>query len=230
MSGRFGLLVVTAFTALSLIGCSPTVSATDTAGATREEVMAMSVQEQYALAGERYAELNEQVAALQREIFDDAWRDGGASSEVIPGSGYSRGGRLGGDERGESYYFAVSRWHSAGVDVKALLGRVSEDWSARGWKVNRESFYNGEERITTTTPDGYWFELSEEGSEVSVEGLSPVYWGDRQKILVAIGTRRNAERESGLAWYSDHPMVEGRMTLLPGVYRPFPAWDAVEEE
>ncbi|WP_344030823.1 hypothetical protein [Leucobacter iarius] len=189
----------------------------------------MSLHEQYVLAGERYMSLNDRVAALQREVFEDAWKDGGASSEVIPGSGYTHGGELEGDERGESYYFSVSRWHQAEREAKTLLTRVADNWSAKSWDVGRErSSYNGEERITTTTPEGYWFELAEQGSEISLTGFSPVYWGDELKISMAIGARRDAEREGGLAWYSDHPMVEGRMTLLPGVYRPFPAWDAVK--
>lgn len=73
------------------------------------------------------------------------------------------------------------------------------------------------------------FVRSAQRSQLSPTGLSPVYWGDELKIIVAIGARRDAEREGGLAWYSDHPMLDGRITLLPGVYRPFPAWHAVAE-
>lgn len=130
--------VVGVVLAALLTGCAASESAKDASGVTREETQMMSLREQYVLAGKRYVELNDRVAELQRGIFQDGWKDSATRSEVIPGSGFTHGGELEGDERGESYYFPVSRWHAIEGDAKTLLTRAAKDWSAKGWDVGRE--------------------------------------------------------------------------------------------
>ena len=86
---------------------------------------------------------------------------------------------------------------------------------------------NGEIRVTATTPDGTWFEAAEEGDKLSLTGFSPVYWGDQLELVSAAAERRDAENAAGATWDTADRNEEGQAFRIPGVYRPFPAWEAV---
>ena len=201
----------------------------DMTGTTESEALEMSLEQQYERAGEHHQELNERLAELQSEIFADEWNDGATHSEVIPGPGTSRSGGMQGTTRDNSYFFSATRWYATDMDLASKLREVSRVWEARGWEVTEETFFDGSIRISTRTEDGYWFAASDEGDSLQLTGLTPVYWGDLHGLIVAIAERRNAEDQAGATWDTTDPDENGHAYRLPGVFRPFPAWDAVPE-
>ena len=206
-------------------GCA-SLTEKDSSGMTRGETMGLPFEEQYALAGERYVELNERFVELQREIFADEWQ-GVTSTDLIPRQGFTHGSALRGDGRRDSYYFSVWRAHPADGSTRMLFAAVERSWAERGWEVGEQvSEITGELRITADTPDGYWFAASEEGNELHLSGSSPVYWGERRPLSRAINARKNAVLKETDPWFEQ---PDGRKPALPGVYAPFPAWDTITD-
>lgn len=228
-----GLALALSAGALLLSGCGSAMQtereAEDAAGTTKREAMSMTLEEQYARAGERYTELNERFAELQREFFEDEWQDGSVSSEVVPRQGYVLGGALNGDDRENSYYFTMTRWYLTDEELKPLLRMVAESWKARGWEVGEEASPNGRIRIVATTEERYWFAADEARGQLELSAHSPVYWGDQFALLEAIADRRDAENEAGAPWDTTDRDEKGHAYRLPGDYRPFPAWEAVDD-
>lgn len=196
---------------------------------TKEEAFALSFEEQYLLAGERYMATNEVIAGLQREIFTDEWEDGGTREELVPGSGYSLNTDLKTDDRENSYYFPVKRFHPYEGDTEELIREVAASWEAKGWDVTVERPFSTI-RAVADTPDGYWVEADSRAGEFVLTVFSPVYWGEHSAFSRAITARRDAEIEAGVPGaILDLDPITYRATFLPGQYRPFPAWDAVPE-
>ena len=229
---KVGLLAVLVG-ALVLSGCSllspsSREPALDGGGLTESEAMAMSLEEQYRLAGERHQELNERFAELQAEIFEDEWLDGSTTSEVIPSSAYMVSPRMSGTTRDNTYYFDVSRWYFPQQDVVRLVREVRKSWEARGWDVIEETIFpGGDIRIFFTTDDGFRFEVNQHGEdEIKFSGHTPPYWGAQHELTSAAGALRDAENEAGVTWDTADRDAEGYAYRLPGVFRPFPAWDA----
>ncbi len=232
MSVRNRVVEIVAFAAVAtlfLSGCSVAGSERDGGGMTKEEAFALSFEEQYLLAGERYVATNEVMAELQREIFTDEWEDGGTSEELVPGSGYSLNADLKTDDRENSYYFSVSRVHSSGGRTDELIRAAAASWESKGWDARIEEQLSII-RAVVDTPDGYWVEAKGTADEFILTVSSPVYWGERRAFSRAITARRDAEIEAGVpgALLELDPITY-RATFLPGQYRPFPAWDAVPE-
>ncbi|MFT4232472.1 MAG: hypothetical protein QM606_06835 [Leucobacter sp.] len=235
MTTRMGTVALVLFLACAaaLTGCDSRSMVAepaekDASGATASEALGLTLEAQYELAGDRYRELNDRLAALQSEVFDDEWLDGSVSSEVVPGLGYALGGGLESDTRENSYYFTASRWHGSDQDLKPLVHEIARSWEARGWEVAEEtSQVNGEVRAVATTDDGFWFSASEERGRLELTGDTPVYWGSQLALMEAIAERRDAETEAGATWDTADRDEKGHAYRLPGVYRPFPAWDAV---
>ncbi|WP_187976695.1 hypothetical protein [Mycetocola sp. JXN-3] len=199
-------------------------------GVTAQQAMAMTLKEQYQRAGGQYRELNERLGELQKEINAGEWLDGSVESEVIPGQGYVLGSGLAGETKENSYYFNASRWRVGDEDLSSTLPEASRAWEARGWEVNEESFRNDSSRITTTTPEGFRFEVMVSPGEVKLSGHTPVHWGDQFALLTAIAERRDAENAAGAPWDTTDRDDQGYAYRLPGVFRPFPAWDAIAAE
>lgn len=221
------VLVAAVGCVLLLAGCVKPAQ-TDVSGATERESLEMTLEAQYELAGARHQELNERFAELQEELFTDQWQEGGIHSEVVPGQGGTRGNDLPGATNDNSYYFVVTRWHPIDTDVKQLLRDTAKVWEARGWEVSQETIFNAL-RITTTTPEGFWFAADERVDEIRLEGMSPVYWGDQYELVMAVGERRNAENEAGAPWDTTDLDEKGYSYRIPGVFRPFPAWNALDK-
>jgi len=223
------IVVFAAVATLFLSGCSVAGSERDGGGMAKEEAFALSFEEQYLLAGERYVATNEVMAELQREIFTDEWENDGTSEELVPGSGYSLNADLKTDDRENSYFFSVSRVHSYEGDTEELIREVAASWETKGWDVTVERPFSTI-RAVVDTPDGYWVEADSSGGEFVLTVLSPVYWGEQFAFGRAIVVRRDAEEEAGVpgATVARDPETN-RATFLPGQYRPFPAWDAVPE-
>lgn len=214
---------------VTMAGCTMLSGAEDASGVKVEAAMERTLKEQYSLAGKQFHQLNDALAEIQVEIFDDVWLDGSVRSEVIPGQGGTRSNRLHGATNDNSYYFSANRWHGVEGDSKPLLREVATSWTERGWEVSEELIANGL-RITTDTEHGIFLSLLEEPGRIRLTAFSPVYWGDQFALVTAISDRRDAENEAGATWDTTDRDENGHAYRLPGVYRPFPAWDAVPEE
>lgn len=214
---------------VTMAGCAVLTGPADASGVTEEVAMERTLKEQYSLAGERFHQLNDVLAELQAEIFDDVWLDGSVRSEVIPGQGGTRSNRLHGATNDNSYYFSANRWHGVEGDSTPLLRKAARAWTERGWDVSEELIANTL-RITTTTEHGIFVSLLEEPGRIRLTAFSPVYWGDQFALVVAIADRRDAENEAGATWDTTDRDENGHAYRQPGVYRPFPAWGAVPEE
>ncbi len=232
MSVRNRVVEIVAFAAVAtlfLSGCSVAGSERDGGGMTKEEAFALSFEEQYLLAGERYVATNEVMAELQREIFTDEWETGEPSVEMIPLSGFSLNADLKTDDRENSYFFSVSRFHSYEGDTEELIREVAASWETKGWDVTVERPFSTI-RAVADTPDGYWVEADSSGGEFVLTVLSPVYWGDNFKLLTTIADFRDAEQAAGVPGTAfELDPISHRVSFLPGSYLPFPAWDAVPE-
>ena len=223
-----GLALLGLVAVCALAGCAQPVEDRDVSGVTAAEAMAMPLEQQYALAGERHRELQERLAELQREIYDGPWMEGGASSEVAPVMGHMNSFPLRGRTGDNCYDFSANRWYETDEELRPLVERIAASWEARGWETGRDELSSGKIRVTATTEDGYWFAVVEDEGSIRLRGASPVYWGDQLALTRAMSERRRAEDAAGATWDTTDRDDRGRAYRLPGVYRPFPAWDALE--
>ena len=220
---RCVVAVVTA--GVLMTGCVAGEGARDGAGMTEEESLNKPLEEQYALAGERYDALYERVTAMQQDIYGGEWRTR-TPAGVIPGSGFALGGKLVGDTRDNSYYFTSFRNYVYDDSTHVTLEAVRQMWAKRGWDVTEEPMAPGNTRLTVTAPDGYWYEARDwNKGEFELAVHSPVYWGDYDPLITSIGDRRRAEDAGRAHGDTFDPDEDNYVTLLPGVYRPFPAWE-----
>ncbi|RKW69890.1 hypothetical protein DWQ67_10460 [Galactobacter caseinivorans] len=133
----------------------------------------------------------------------------------------------GDDGSADSYTFWLSRFYTPDEPVAQVLERTVEDWRRRGWDVKEK--VPGSHRFATTTPEGYWLDIKVKGAgTIALRAYSPVFWGSYDELLAAVAERRDAEDEAkapGTVFNRDPKTKQA--SLKPGVYRPFPAWDAV---
>ena len=196
---------------------------------TEEESLSKPLEEQYALAGERYDELQQRLAAMQQDIYGGEWRSRGVNFEALSGSGFALGGKLVGDTRDNSYFYSIFRNYVYDDSTHVTLEAVRQMWAKRGWDVTEEPMAPGNTRLTVTAPDGYWYEARDwNKGEFELAVHSPVYWGDYDPLITSIGDRRRAEDAGRAHGDTFDPDEDNYVTLLPGVYRPFPAWDTFD--
>lgn len=111
-------------------------------------------------------------------------------------------------------------------DLGVVLDAVVEEWVSRGLAVRTvTNERNGRSRVIGESADGYFFDVDEREGEIRFRGMSPVYWGSRVELLRATGERRRAEDAAGAPWSTTDRDENNYAYRLPGVYRPFPAWD-----
>ncbi|WP_147433675.1 hypothetical protein [Galactobacter caseinivorans] len=205
--------------------------ARDLSGATKAEAYSGSPKDRYAKAGERYKELNAFYVGVQRDIHAGTWQDSPTHSGVTPTEGYNSGMELIGDGQGDdgsadSYTFWLTRFYTPDEPATNVLERTVEDWRQRGWEVAEP--VPGAQRFTTTSPEGYGLEISVSDGTFELRAFSPVYWGSYDELLTAVAERRDAEYQAKAPGtvFKEDPKTK-QASLKPGVYRPFPAWDAV---
>lgn len=241
-----GALIAGLSAGLLLTGCTPhearseqgasqgAQGARDRSGATKAEAFSGSPKERYAKAGAHYKELTAFVTGVQRDIHAGTWQDSPTHSGVTPTEGYNSGMQLEGDGRGDdgsgdSYTFWLTRFYSPEEPAANVLRQTVEDWRQRGWEVGEP--VPGATRSTTTTPEGYWLEISESDGTIELRAFSPVFWGSYDELLTAVAERRDAEdaaKAPGTVFKVDPKTKQA--SLKPGVYRPFPAWDALRAQ
>lgn len=222
---RFLMSVATLLAMLiALSACAPSREWPDAAGAKKSEALSLAIERQFELAGLRYRDLNLRFAALQREIHEGPWRDVGTISEVAPWPEPVMGSSSLGTIREDGYHFAVFRELLTPGDPGSVLENVKTLWESRGWVVSHEDLGSWA-RITTYTPDGYWFALTDQVKTMAFTAHSPGYWGAQDELLSAVGDRRRAEDAAGETWDTTDRDEEGYAIRVPGEYRPFPDWD-----
>ena len=220
--------------ACGLVACGAPAAEEDEAdlsGVTRAEERKLSPEERYARAGNHYAEFNERVAEVQREISEGPWIVRSWSTDMIPDDGTSSAFGLQSADWDETYFFTAPRRLEGAGEYQRITADTLARWREKGWSVSPETVSGDGARVTATTEDGYWFELFADGDELVLDSTSPVYWGRSGELIHAIADRREAEDASessaGLQRPETVPLGEDDWVLSPpGTYRPFPAWGA----
>lgn len=194
-----------------------------------EETLAKPLEEQYAIAEAHYVELNERMAELQKTYFTDIWATTAVTADVLPKWGGGSAHSMSGATRDNSYFFGVVRVHPTDVDFTTYFDEVAEDWRAKGWEVTLHEPFIRYSSVSAITPDGYYFLAEESLGRFALAGYSPDYWGNYEQLYDAVLERRNAESAAQVHGDTFKPDEDKFIRSLPGVYFPFPAWDAVPE-
>lgn len=202
--------------------------AVDSAGYTVKESEAETASERYERAGQRYEELNQFVAEESRRIAEVEWMRNGVSPDVFPIDGAGREEDLRGANEENSYYFEVIRVLADPEALQPIQRATRERWELRNWWVGVEkSELDGSLRIEAITDQGYWVALDEYVDGLYLTAHTPPYWGEYLPLADDIHERYEAEKARGEHARYDIEEDE-HLSLLPGDYRPFPRWDAVE--
>lgn len=200
----------------------------DQSGSTAVSVEHQSARERFHRASERYEELNEFVAEETQQIRDDKWKKSGALLEFFPLDGGGMEAYLRGANRDNSYYFEVTRFLPGTESLSELQQSARERWVESGWSVKEEwSDLDETLRVKAITDSGYWVALDEEEDGLYLTAHTPPYWGEYLPLADDIHERYEAEKARGEHARYDIEEDE-HLSLLPGDYRPFPRWDAVE--
>lgn len=186
-------------------------SVEDAGGVARADAEAMSEREQFELFGSRYERLETILADMQRVVSEDEWT--WLYKGIGPGEGLNSDvGALPGAGRGESYYLSVARaitLPDATRDREDLQPMI-DYFEAQGWEY---SLFEHPEfsSVNAVTDDNYrvGFQLRELQYNVLVD--AGPFWGDRIKLSDSLD-RVDWEKYD-------------RLTSVPGVRIPFPAWD-----
>ena len=193
-----------------------------------EAAFARSLEEQYAAAARRYSEVSELLAEVQNGYFVDEWEDSGVGADFVPMGGEGFAPFMSGASNDNSYVFRLHRYHAVEGSLEALIQRVADDWRERGWETKVSGPFAGYSRVATVTPGGFSLTAQEDDGMLTLIASSPAYWGDPDALAAAVIERGEAESAAGVHG-SKYARVDGFARLLPGAYRPFPAWDALEK-
>ncbi|MHC2185715.1 hypothetical protein ACVLV4_001357 [Rathayibacter agropyri] len=185
----------------------------DAAGLTREDVAALSQEQEFALAAEHYAHVEDLLREAQLQISDGEWTWIGV--DWIPWSGDSGGvgGPLSGSTGANSYYFMASRLQvvPGGSGDEAGLEPMRRYFEQKGWKYYVREM-SGSHDIWGMTGDGYQVTWAvRDNGRYSLDVYSELFWSnDSTELTIAIGGRDTTNTP---------------ITSPPGVFVPFPKWD-----
>lgn len=216
------------FIIVSLGGCTLTLNVRDKVDFTSAEAETESSRTRYERASQRYEELNEFVGEETGQVAEELWVKNGVSSGVLPKDGGGMGNYLRGADQDNSYYFEALRMLPDTTSIHSRQLELQERWRERGWAVKQEeSDLDGTLRIEAITDKGYWIAADEEDDGLYITAHTPPYWGTYLPLADDIHERYLAEKARG-----EHPRFDveedEQILLLPGDYRPFPRWDAVD--
>ncbi|GAA2179266.1 hypothetical protein GCM10009847_12610 [Leucobacter tardus] len=200
----------------------------DADGETLNDSRRLTGEERYERASERYAHFNELVAREQKAIDTGEWALSGIRIQVYPLDGAGMDRTIRGMTRENSYCFEATRTLPTDSKISHVLKVTGERWRARGWTVEDvRSSVDGSSRVTATTEAGAWFALEETKNGAQLAAYTPPYWGTYMELADDVHERYEAEKARGEHARFDIDEDE-RLLLLPGDYRPFPRWDAVD--
>lgn len=225
-----GVLAAVAFGSCTAWVSRETAPVLDAGGASQEIAMQGTLPEQYALAAQRYRELNETVAATQREIHPGEWIASGTTGNFMTLSGDAFSSALNGEASAENSYYLEAFWRLEGVtSPEGKLEAAQARWKAKGWETTRDEsdIMPGSFRVTTMTDDGTWIALSMMDGGVNLTAFSGVYWGDREALAAAIWNIMQNGRNEGTDWRPKRFNSEGQGLIRPGEYAPYPDWNDI---
>ncbi|UBH06727.1 hypothetical protein K8P10_002238 [Leucobacter sp. Psy1] len=200
----------------------------DADGATLEESQQLGDREGYELASRRYVEFNEFLAKEQEFIHRGDWNLSGVRNEIFPFDGGGMSASQRGMNADNSYCFEATRTTQLKSSIARILEKTEERWQLRGWSVEEyRSEVDGSSRVSAFTDTGAWISIEEATNGVLLAAYSPPYWGEYLPLADDIHERYEAEKARGEHARYDIEEDE-HLSLLPGDYRPFPRWDAVE--
>lgn len=214
---------------LSLLGgCAMRTETTDRSGFALIDANAETGSERFVRASERYRELNEFLAGEMRSIAPTEWVRNGTSLGFMPRDGSGMDRYLRGAEEDNSYYFEVLRIFPEPDSTSRLQRELKSRWIRAGWSVREEvSDLDGTLRVIAVTDQDYWIAADEESDGLYLTAHTPPYWGTYMELADDVHERYEAEKARG-----EHARFDidedAQMLLLPGDYRPFPRWDAVD--
>ncbi|NRD09666.1 hypothetical protein [Rathayibacter agropyri] len=209
------VLVLTVVVLAGSVGCGAGEerNVRDAAGLTREDVAALSQEEEFALAAEHYVHVEELLRDAQLQISDEEWTWIGGDRVPYGGGAGGVGGPLAGSNHTNSYYLMASRLQvvPGGSGDEVGLEPMRRYFEEKGWQYYIRAM-SGSHDIWGITGDGYrvaW-EVRDNG-RYSLDVYSELFWSnDSTELIIAIGGRDA----------TDTPF-----TSRPGVFVPFPKWD-----
>ncbi|MWV31226.1 hypothetical protein [Rathayibacter iranicus] len=202
------LLVVSACSSV------PVTERRDAAGMTQAEVAALTLEEEFELNAQHYVHAEELLRDAQLRISDGVWMWNGG--ETLPEEGFNGGvgGGLPGGTGKISYYVTCTRIIKppGAQGAKADLDPMVAYFEEQGWEYFvREKSKSAD--LWGITGDGYQINYFIQASgQYSIQVYSELFWtNDAHALFEAVASRD----------YDPFPEES-----LPGVYVPFPQWDA----
>ncbi|WP_148053808.1 MULTISPECIES: hypothetical protein [unclassified Curtobacterium] len=207
-------IVVTALVVvvvLSGCGVGGTKMQKDAAGMTRADVARLSLHEEYDRYRDRYGHMQRILEDAQVQVYDGAWEWN--SGDRVPGGGEGVVPLRGSDVENSYFLHTARLWSPSGASgAPADLEPMVEYFTAQGWQVYDRTLGDDHD-VRGVTGDGWQvFYTVQSNGRYSLDVYSEPFWTNDARSLrgaVAGRSERNYPEES-----------------LPGVYPPFPEWDA----
>ncbi|QIK62941.1 hypothetical protein G7068_06825 [Leucobacter viscericola] len=197
------------------------MSAKDSAGMSFGEVEAMSMEEQFDLAGVRYTRMMELVTETQSQIYDGPWVWLGAGLGLS--SGLTAMDPVEGATVHNSYYYNITRSFDppGATGAEADLEPAAKFFASKGWQTEQSKSEDEDGKITrrelrAVTEDGYhvWYTVQANG-QYNVDVWSGVYWcDDYAKLTDEVIYRIPKEKFP----------PPGEKQTVPGEFIEFPKW------
>lgn len=190
--------------------------AKDAAGMTLAQVQKLSLEEEFALVGERYAKGNALLTEAQLQISDGVWLWGVGGP--LPNGGYSGGvgDPLPGSDGPNSYYLTAGRIirPPGAVGAKEDLEPMRAYYESKGWKTRLQEV-SGDYYLWGITGDGYQLEYGvQKNGQYYIRVYTELFWTNDSSTLLRTIASRVSPGSAGSPGES-----------LPGVFEPFPKWE-----
>jgi len=199
-------VVLSVVTVFAVAGCA------SGAGLTQAEVAGMSLEDEFALASERYAEMQSVLEEAQVQVSDGAWQWNGGEVLPVTGGPDASGEPLPGADESNSYLFRAGRIlePQGATGVRSDLDPMIEYFDEKGWRSGSREVA-GEYETRADTGEGWWLSYTvRPNGQYSLAIDSEVFWtNDSSELRLAIGKRDVT------------PFPE---ESVPGVFEPFPSW------
>jgi hypothetical protein len=182
------------------VGVVVTAQQRDAAGVTAAEAEGLPIDEQAALALERYTLTQERLSSVREIVAEEGWRirsaDGHYLGQSTFGSTERECERADAECYGFDIRFALEGQDAAGLDAEAIV----EALRAAGWDLPATG------RLEAMDDDGFGLRIEGLGGDpVWVEMTSPIWWGDEYDIREELGGERAEEDTSRTYRFDEWP-------------------------
>ncbi|MBE7195266.1 MAG: hypothetical protein INR66_22660 [Gordonia polyisoprenivorans] len=198
---------------LMLAGCvaGGTNMHEDAAGLTQADIADRSLHEEYDTYRDRYEHMQALLKDAQLQVHDGEWEWN--NGDRIPGGGHGIAPLSGSDTK-NTYDLSTSRlWSPPGATgAKRDLDPMIDYFTDQGWNVSERTIGDLHD-VSGVTGDGWQLIYSiDTNGRYALDVYSELFWtNDGDGLSEAISSRNDGE----------YPAQS-----LPGVYPPFPGWDA----